>query len=83
MNADPLIARLTDLFREVFEDDSIVLHRAMTASDIEGWDSMAHLRLILSIERHFKLRLPSTKVAGLKNVGDMMDLINSCLLRQS
>ena len=78
MSADSVAARLTELFREVFGDDSIVLHRELTASDIEGWDSMAHLRLILAIERRFGVRLPSTKVAGLKNVGDMIDLINSC-----
>lgn len=79
MDADSVAARLTELFREVFEDDSIVLRHEMTAGDIDGWDSMAHLRLILSIERHFKVRLPSTKVARLKNVGDMLELVNSCL----
>ena len=42
---------------------------------------MAHLRLILAIERRFAVRLPSTKIAGLKNVGDLMDLVNSCLQR--
>jgi acyl carrier protein len=51
MSADSVVARLTELFREVFDDDSIVLHRELTASDIEGWDSMAHLRLILAIHK--------------------------------
>ena len=81
MSADSIDARLTEVFHEVFDDDSIKLHREMTASDIEGWDSMAHLRLILSIERRFGVRLPSTKIGGLENVGDMMDLISSCLPR--
>ena len=79
MSVDSIAARLTEVFHEVFDDDSIMLHREMTASDIKGWDSMAHLRLILGIERRFGVRLPSTKIAGLKNVGDMIDLINSCL----
>jgi acyl carrier protein len=78
LSANSIAERLTDIFREVFDNDSIVVHREMTARDIEGWDSLAHLRLVLAIERRFGLRLPSTKVAGLKNVGDMMDLIQSC-----
>ena len=81
MSADSITERLTEIFREVFENDTIVLHRELTAGDIEGWDSMAHLRLILAIERRFAVRLPSTKIAGLKNVGDLMDLVNSCLRR--
>jgi acyl carrier protein len=81
MSVDSIAARLTEVFHEVFDDDSIMLHREMTASDIEGWDSMAHLRLILSIEQRFGVRLPSTKIAGLTNVGDMMDLISACLPR--
>jgi acyl carrier protein len=79
LSANSIAERLTEIFREVFENDSIVVHREMTARDIEGWDSLTHLRLVLAIERRFALRLPSTKVAGLKNVGDMMDLIHSCL----
>jgi len=79
MNADSITARLTEVFRDVFDDDTIVIRRDLTAGDIEGWDSMAHLRLILSVERTFGVRLPSTKVGGLKNVGEMVDLISSCL----
>ena len=81
MSEDSITAGLTEVFHEVFDDNSIVLRREMTAGDIEGWDSMAHLRLILAIERRFAVRLPSTKVAGLTNVGDMMDLISACLAR--
>jgi acyl carrier protein len=79
LSANSIVECLTEIFREVFENDSIVVHREMTARDIEGWDSLAHLRLVLAIERRFKVRLPSTKVAGLKNVGDMMDLIHLCM----
>jgi acyl carrier protein len=79
LSANSIAERLTEIFREVFDNDSIVVHREMAARDIEGWDSLAHLRLVLAIERRFAVRLPSTKVAGLKNVGDMMDLIHACL----
>jgi acyl carrier protein len=79
LSSNSIAERLTEVFREVFDNDDIVIHREMTAQDVEGWDSLAHLRLVLTIERRFAVRLPSTKVAGLKNVGDMMDLIQSYL----
>ena len=78
MNQDEITAQLTEVFHEVFEDDSIVLSREMTADDVEDWDSLAHMRLILSVENSFGLRLPSTKVGGLKNVGELIDLIAAC-----
>lgn len=79
MSADPVIAKLTDVFHDVFDDPTLEIRRDMTAADVDGWDSLKHLRLILSIEREFKIRLPSTKVATLKNVGDMIDLLQSYL----
>lgn len=78
LNTDEITRQLTDVFHDVFEDDSIVLTREMTADDVEDWDSLAHMRLILSVEQSFGLRLPSTKVGGLKNVGELIDLIASC-----
>ena len=78
MNQDEITTQLTEVFHEVFEDDSIVLSREMTADDVEDWDSLAHMRLILSVENSFGLRLPSTKVGGLKNVGELIDLIAAC-----
>lgn len=83
MSTDELIKKLTTIFRDVFEDDTIVLNRQMTADDIEGWDSLAHMRLILSVENDFGLRLPSTKVGGLKNVGELIDLIEVCQKKSS
>jgi acyl carrier protein len=81
MTEELVVEGLTAIFREVFDDNAIELRRDLAAKDIEGWDSMTHLRLILSIERRFGVRLPSTKVAALKNVGDMIDLVSHCLNR--
>jgi len=77
--SDDLTTRLTKVFQDVFDDPELQIRRDMTAADVEGWDSLKHLRVVLSIEREFKIRLPSTKVTGLKNVGDMIDLIRSYL----
>lgn len=68
---------LQEVFREVFEDDSIELRREMTARDIDGWDSLMHVQLLVNIEREFSIRFKSSQVAGLKDVGEMVDLIAS------
>jgi acyl carrier protein len=73
----PTLDRLTAVFHEVFEDDSLVLSRSTSAADIEGWDSMMHVTLMLQVEATFGLRLSSGEVTGLKNVGQLIDLIDA------
>jgi acyl carrier protein len=73
----PTLDRLTAVFHEVFEDDSLVLSRSTSAADIEGWDSMMHVTLMLQVEATFGIRLSSGEVTGLKNVGQLIDLIDA------
>lgn len=68
-------ARLQQVFREVFDDDDIVLTDATTARDIPDWDSLAHVSLIVAVEREFAIRFTSTEVNALKNVGELRLLI--------
>jgi acyl carrier protein len=77
MTQSDMTDRLNLIFQDVFDDDDIAVKRETTARDVAGWDSLKHLQLILAVERAFKVRLPSTKVSNLKNVGDLMDLIQS------
>jgi acyl carrier protein len=70
------IERLTAVFRDVFEEDDLQIVRATSARDIPAWDSVMHVTLMISIERAFKLRFKSGEVAGLKNVGELADLID-------
>lgn len=70
---------LQEVFREVFDDPSIVLRDELTAEDVDGWDSLAHINLIIAVERRFKIRLATaeiskTKAAG-SNVGSFRKLI--------
>jgi acyl carrier protein len=74
---DSIVARLNEVFRDIFDDETIEIRRDMTASDIDGWDSLMHVRLIMAAERAFKVRIPSTKIANLKNVGDLIDALES------
>lgn len=75
MPADTL-PRLTAVFCEVFEEDDLSISRATTAKDIPAWDSVMHVTLMIAVERAFKLRFKSGEVAGLKNVGELIDLID-------
>lgn len=75
MNADDILITMTGIFRDVLDNDDIVLTRATTADDIEEWDSLAHIGLIVAIEKHFKVRFDMMDVKPLKNVGEFIDLI--------
>jgi acyl carrier protein len=70
-------AELNGIFREVFEDDGISITREMTANDVEGWDSLSHVTLIVAIETRFKIRFTQKEIMTFKNVGDLVDAISS------
>jgi acyl carrier protein len=65
---------LNDIFRQVFDDDSIVITRETTANDIEEWDSLTHMNLVVAVEAKFKIRFALGELQTLKNVGDLLDL---------
>ena len=69
--------KLTGICRDVFDDESLDLHDGLTADQVEGWDSLTHINLIVAIERGFKIRFTTAEVNGLKNVGELRALIES------
>ena len=72
---DSMLEKLTPIFRDVFDDDYLMLQSSTTAQDIEGWDSLAHIRLVVSIEKFFSLHFSASEISDLQNVGDMSRLI--------
>ena len=72
---DALLTRLTEVFREVFADDSLSVSPVTKASDIKGWDSLAHIRLMLSVQRAFRVRLSAGETSQLSNVGALLELL--------
>ncbi len=67
--------RLNGIFREVFDDDGIQIAPEMTSNDIEGWDSLSHVNLIVAVESHFKIRFTQKELLAQKNIGDLMNAI--------
>jgi acyl carrier protein len=74
---DPTYTRLQNVFRQVFDDDEIVICPETTAADIEAWDSINHVNLVLAVEREFKVRLSTSGIAGLKNVGELVKMLEA------
>ena len=75
MNEDDIYARLASVFRDVFDDDELAITPELTADDVPEWDSMSHVRLMLSVERAFDTRFAAAEIANLKNVGELVSLI--------
>ena len=71
------LARLNEVFRDVFEDDELSVTRQTTAKDIEGWDSLMHVTLLINVEKAFGVKFSSSEVANLKSVGDLSDLVEA------
>ncbi|MBO5104726.1 MAG: acyl carrier protein [Ruminococcus sp.] len=76
MNKNEIVKRLTEVFRDVFDDDSIVITDKTTANDIDDWDSIEHINLIGAVESEFGMRFKMREVSGMKNVGEMIDIIS-------
>jgi acyl carrier protein len=76
MDEPQIYARLTQVFADVFDED-IKLTPELSAKDVDGWDSLTHVRLIVTAERAFKVRFSASEVGTLENVGNLVALIHS------
>jgi acyl carrier protein len=77
MDDAQIYSRLTRVFNQVFDDETIELTPQLTAKDVDGWDSLTHIRLILSVEKEFKIRFTTSEIGNLENVGDLVALIRA------
>ena len=71
----PILGTLTELFRDVFDDDAIVLGAATTAADIPAWDSLNHISLLIAAEMRFGIKFKTAEMEDLKNVGELVAMI--------
>lgn len=70
-----MLEELQEIFREVFDDASLVITPETSAMDIEAWDSLSHLRLVMAMEAEFRIQFDFEELNALRNVGEMMVLI--------
>ena len=75
MNMDTIWDKLTEIFRNHFEDNELTISSETTADDVEDWDSLAHVQLLVAIEKAFGIRFNTGEVASLANVGEVVELI--------
>ena len=77
MQTSEIYQKLTDIFHEVFDDDSIQVHPELKADDVDEWDSLSHIRLVLTAEKAFHVKFSASEIGKLKNVGEFVELIRS------
>lgn len=75
MTREEVFERLNTVFRDVFDDDTITVKDETVSDDVDGWDSLEHINLIVAVENEFSFKIPMGKVVTMKNVGEMVDII--------
>jgi acyl carrier protein len=71
------LARMNQVFQDVFDDDELQIGPQTSAADVEGWDSLMHVTLIVNVEKAFGVKFSSSEVASLQDVGDLLALIDA------
>ncbi len=79
MNTEEIYNQLTNIFREELDNDQIEISPETTAEDIEEWDSLSHIQLIVAIEKFFKIRFTSSEIQSWDNVGEMVNSLEEKL----
>lgn len=75
MTRGQIYAELNEVFQDVFDDESITVNDETTANDIEDWDSLEHINLVVAVEKQFDIKFTMGEVNGMENVGAMVDII--------
>lgn len=77
MERNQILAEVQEIFRDTLDNEEITLTDATTANDVEEWDSLTHIQLIVAIEKHFRIKFTSKEILSWQNVGEMVDCIAS------
>ena len=74
---EEVLNKVEDIFRDILDEESLILTRDTTANDVDGWDSLTHIQLIVAIEKQFKVKFSSKEILSWKNVGEMIDSLQA------
>ncbi len=77
LSRDEILASIRDIMRDVFDDDDLEISLQTTAEEVEDWDSLSHIRLIVAVERKFGFKFKNSEVEALKNVGELVNLVET------
>ena len=75
MSREEVYKKLNEVFQKVFDDNGIFIDNETTADDIDDWDSLEHINLVVAVEKEFQIRFSMGEVNNFKNVGEMVDII--------
>jgi len=75
MNTETILGEVNKIFRDELDDDSVRIFYETVAKDVDGWDSLSQIHLIVSIEKYFKIRFTASEIQRFKNVGEMCESI--------
>ena len=79
MEDNALINRLTPILRDIFENDDLELYREMTARDVDAWDSLSNIRMLVAVEQELGIQFNTAEIAGLPDLGALLDVIREHL----
>jgi acyl carrier protein len=77
MEKEQILSDVQEIFRTILDQENLVLKPETTAADVEDWDSLSHIQLVVAIEKHFKIRFTSKEIQSWKNVEEMISSIQS------
>ena len=75
MNKKEIFSRVQEIFIDVFDDENLEINNSTNSEDVEEWDSLNHIQLVLSIEKTLNVRFKTGEIQSLKNVGEMVNLL--------
>lgn len=75
MNKEETKEQVQEIFRDILDDEDLILTDNTTAHDVDGWDSLSHIQLVVAMEKYFKIKFSAKEILSWKNVGELIDSI--------
>jgi acyl carrier protein len=79
MTREEILHEISKVFADTLDEDAVALSENSKADDVEGWDSLTHVQLVVAVEKKFKIRFTAKEIQSWKNVGELIDSISSKL----